>query len=103
MIRSRQAARATALDDVAPTMQDTSAEDPERAQGSSEIRERVRAALGKVSPKAAEIFVLRYFEGYDNHEIASMLGASRSTVNVILHRTREKLKEDVQEFVGDRS
>ena len=67
------------------------------------MQDLVRQALTKVSPKAAEIFVLRYFDGYGNHEIAKMLGTSRSTVNVILHRTRNRLKDDLGSILGDRS
>ena len=55
-----------------------------------------------MSAKAAEIFVLRYFEGYGNNEIAGMLGTSRSTVNVILHRTRERLREELASYLGEK-
>ena len=65
------------------------------------LRDEIRKALAKMSPKAAETFVLRYFEGYGNHEIARMLGTSRSTINVILHRTRQKLREEIASYVGE--
>jgi RNA polymerase sigma-70 factor (ECF subfamily) len=70
-------------------------------QGSSEIRTVIRAALGKMSPRAAEVFALRYFEGYGNHEIAKLLGTSRSTINVILHRTRNKLRDEIAPYTTD--
>ena len=101
IVRSRQAARATPLDDVAPVLSGAAEESPERRQSGSEIRDQVRLALARVSPRNAEIFILRYFEGYGNHEIAKMLGTSRSTVNVILHRTREKLREELAPYVGE--
>lgn len=103
IVRSRRSAKATPLDDVEAGLSDHREASPERHQASGEIRDRVRQALANMSPKAAEMFALRYFEGYGNHEIAKMLGASRSTVNVILHRTREKLKEEIQDLVGDAS
>jgi RNA polymerase sigma factor (sigma-70 family) len=74
---------------------------PDRIHGGAEIRDAIREALGKISAKNAEIFVLRYFEGYGNHEIAKMLGTSRSTINVILHRTREKMREEIGPRVGE--
>ena len=74
-----------------------------RIQGAGEIRGEIRKALAKMSPKSAEVFILRYFEGYGNHEIARMLGASRSTINVILHRTRQKLREEIASYVGEKS
>jgi len=101
MVRSRKASRSTSLEEVGPTLAADVESEPDRVQGASEIREQVRRALAGMSPKSAEIFSLRYFEGYGNHEIARMLGTSRSTVNVILHRTRQKLKEQIRGYVGD--
>ena len=81
--------------DVEPLLASAPEKSPDRLQGSGEIREEIRRALGKISPKSAEVFILRYFEGYGNHEIARMLGSSRSTINVILHRTRQKIREEI--------
>jgi RNA polymerase sigma-70 factor (ECF subfamily) len=57
-------------------------------------------ALAQLNPRAAEIFALRYFDGYGNREIARLLNTSWSTVAVTLHRTRAKLqsalKGDIQ-------
>jgi RNA polymerase sigma-70 factor (ECF subfamily) len=100
VVRSRRASRTTALDDVAPVLAGDPTEAPDRLRGGTEIRERIREELARVNAKAAEIFVLRYFEGYGNHEIAEMLGTSRSTVNVTLHRTRARLREAIAPFVG---
>lgn len=101
LVRSRQAARSTPLEAVEPVLAGAEEQAPDRVQHGREIRDQIRAALGKMSAKAAEIFVLRYFEGYGNHEIAKMLGTSRSTVNVILHRTRHKLREEIGPCVGE--
>ena len=80
---------------------DDSQQGPDELQGAREIHDQIRLGLGQLSPKAAEIFALRYFEGYGNHEIARMLGTSRSTVNVVLHRTRQRLKEQIRSYVGE--
>ena len=80
---------------------DPRAVDPDARLGSDEIRSEVRKALAQLSPRAAEIFALRYFEGYDNHEIAGMLGSSRSTVAVILHRARQRVREAIRPYVGE--
>jgi len=103
VMRSRKAARATPLEGVDGTLAASPEEGPSEIQGGVELKRRIREALGKMSAKAAEIFVLRYFEGYGNHEIAKMLGTSRSTVNVILHRTREKLKHELAPYLGETS
>jgi len=101
VVRSRKSARATQLQEVGETLAREPRENPDRQQDAGEIREQIRLALAQASPKAAEIFALRYFEGYGNHEIAKMLGTSRSTVNVILHRTRQKLREQLASYVGE--
>lgn len=101
VIRSRQARKSTPLDDVAPVLPGSVDDDPAEHHAAGETAALVRQALTKLSPKAAEMFSLRYFEGYGNHEIAGMLGASRSTVNVILHRSREKVKEEIRQHVGE--
>jgi RNA polymerase sigma-70 factor (ECF subfamily) len=103
VVRSRQSARATPLEDNEPALAAKGEEAPDRAAGSGEIRAQVRKALGKLSPRSAEIFALRYFEGYDNHEIAGMLGTSRSTVAVILHRARHSVRESIRPRVGEKS
>ncbi len=102
VLRSRQAARATPLDDVERTLAVADEDGPGGLQDARELHDRVRRVLATLSPRSAEIFALRYFEGYDNHEIAAMLGTSRSTVGVILHRTRGHLREAIGARPGDR-
>ena len=103
VVRSRRSARASGLEGVEPTLAAAAEEAPDKVQGGSELKQQIRLALGQMSAKAAEIFALRYFEGYGNHEIAKMLGTSRSTVNVILHRTREKLRKEMAPYLGETS
>jgi RNA polymerase sigma-70 factor (ECF subfamily) len=69
---------------------------PELDRRSEEIGAKVREALAGLTPRAAEMFVLRYFEGYGNREIATMLNTSWSTVAVTLHRTRARLQKDLK-------
>ena len=101
VVRSRQTSRAMPLETVETAVADPQAANPDSKLGSGEIRSQVRKALTQLSPRAAEIFALRYFEGYDNHEIAGMLGSSRSTVAVILHRARQRVREAIRPYVGE--
>ena len=101
LVRSRQAAKTTPLESLESVLASAPETAPDRVQGSSEIRTVIREALGKMSPRAAEVFALRYFEGYGNYEIAKLLGTSRSTINVILHRTRNKLRDEIAPYVTD--
>ncbi|MEP7273227.1 MAG: sigma-70 family RNA polymerase sigma factor [Acidobacteriota bacterium] len=68
---------------------------PEAQQRSRELRRIIQNAIGDLGEKTAEMFILRYFEGYDNHEIADMLGTSQVLVGVLLHRARTKMKKQI--------
>src|SRR5262249_32850273 len=92
LIRRRRASRAEAIDDI--DRFSDAAPSPEARHQGDELQAKVRAALAGFPPRAAEIFALRYFDGYGNREIARMLGTSWSTVAVTLHRTRAKLQKE---------
>ena len=66
-----------------------------------EQRRHLRAALLQLHPRAAEIFVLRYFEEYSNAEIAELLATSASSIAVTLHRTRDRLRELLHDLNND--
>jgi RNA polymerase sigma factor (sigma-70 family) len=59
------------------------------------LRERLRVAVAQLHPTAAEMFSLRYFEGYDNAEVAKLMDTSEGTVAVTLHRTRTRLQKEL--------
>lgn len=63
-------------------------------QEASELRDWLRQALARTNPRWAEMFVLRFVEGYSNSEIARMMNTSAAVVAVLLHRTRASLKKD---------
>jgi RNA polymerase sigma-70 factor (ECF subfamily) len=94
LLRRRKAARSESIDD-AERFRDHDP-GPQALQEGAEIRDRLRAALAELNPRAAEIFVLRYFDGYGNREIARLLNTSWSTIAVTLHRTRAKLQKDLK-------
>jgi RNA polymerase sigma-70 factor (ECF subfamily) len=65
---------------------------PPQTDNGEKVREAVRGALAKLTPKTAELVTLRYIEGYSNGEIASMIGTSSSVIAVTLFRARLRLK-----------
>ena len=65
------------------------------------IQDWLRDALGELNPRAAEIFILKHVEGYDNAEIAEMLGTSRGTIAVLLFRARARLKKSIRRRLGE--
>ncbi len=76
------------------------APDPERAHHSQELQAALRAAVARLGGRAAEIFVLRYWEDLDNTEIARRLGVPRVTIGVTLHRARRQLRQVLSRYWG---
>jgi RNA polymerase sigma-70 factor (ECF subfamily) len=93
VLRARQAAPSAELEEAAGTL-----EAPDRLHESAVAAAWLRRSLSRLAPRAAEIFALRYLEEYDNHEIAKMLGVSRVTVAVTLHRARGRLQKDLRKM-----
>jgi RNA polymerase sigma-70 factor, ECF subfamily len=93
LLRQRRRVQVVPLED-APELRAS-----ESADGSkdAELRKWLRLALAELSPRASEMFVLRYIEDYDNHEIARMLNTSRAAVGVVLFRTRARLRRKFRE------
>jgi RNA polymerase sigma-70 factor, ECF subfamily len=94
VVRMRQRTRNVPLEDFAPVLAESASRQPDRAHGASEIREWLRQALARLNPREAEIFVLRFFEGKDNPEIARLLDTTPGTVAVTLSRTRSRLEKE---------
>jgi len=94
LIRSRQAAQNVPLEEVAPQLPENPSLAPDRVQRSAEIREWLREADARLSPRAAEMFALRFFEGQGNPEIAQSLGTTAASVAVTLSRTRDRIQQE---------
>lgn len=103
LVRARQESRSVPLEAVAPRLLQDSRLQPDRRQDARELRAFLREAIARLTPKAAEIFALRYFEGYSNPEIAGMLGVSENDVAVTLHRSRSRLQEEIRSSWGETS
>ncbi len=88
VVRARGGRRLVPLELVRSDGMAAGAPDPERQHSQREAADRLRAALAKVPPRTAEMFVLKYVEGFDNREIAAMVGTSPSVVAVSLFRAR---------------
>jgi len=71
---------------------------PEAEAASGELVEWLRKALGELSARAAEMFILRYVEEMGNREIAALLHTSQAVVAVTLHQARSKLKKRLREM-----
>jgi RNA polymerase sigma-70 factor (ECF subfamily) len=72
---------------------------PEQNFADSELRDLVREAVAKLEGRSATAFVLRYYEGYDNRQIADILGTSQMVVAVTLHRARTRLRKEIGSYL----
>ena len=94
LLRLRQADRTTELTDYP---------DGHVHSEQTDLRRALAQALGKLEPRSAEVFTLRFLEGFTNPQIATMLGISQVLVAVIVHRARRQLQKELGAHVGERS
>lgn len=100
LARTRQNVRNVPLDEMEPVLADPVHRTPERLHHSGEIRDWLRGALARLNPRIAEMFMLRFFEGKDNPEIARLLSTTPGTVAVTLSRTRNRLEKEYRAYMG---
>lgn len=100
LMRARGRASFVRFDDIdeAQWLKD-SALSPEARHESTEMRNVIRRTLAGMSARTAEVFALRYFEGYGNAEIARALDISPLVVGVQLHRARVRLQNELKKFL----
>ena len=102
LLRSRKRSKAIAIDDVedrASVAAFVSKHDPAKHQEDRELRALLGEALSKLGPTAAQMFALRYFEGYGNGEIAGIMKTSPLVVGVTLHRARARLRKEIGKYL----
>jgi RNA polymerase sigma-70 factor (ECF subfamily) len=100
LVRARQNVRSIPLDELEPVLSEPAHRSPERIRHSGEIREWLRGALARLNPRIAEMFMLRFFDGKDNPEIARLLETTPGTVAVTLSRTRDRLEKEYRAYLG---
>jgi RNA polymerase sigma-70 factor (ECF subfamily) len=100
LVRARHHIRSIPLDELEPVLAEPAHRGPDRAHSSNEIKEWLRGALARLNPRIAEMFMLRFFDGKDNPEIARLLNTTPGTVAVTLSRTRDRLEKEFQAYLG---
>ncbi len=100
LLRKRQSQNAAPLDEALPAAAHAA---PDRDCEARELRAWLRQAVARLGPRAAEMFVLRYLEDFDNREIARMLKTSSAVVALTLHRTRARLRKELRARMRGRS
>ena len=98
LLRGRSRASSESLDAAAHVAAEGRGSRPEAEAARSELVQWLRRALGELSPRAAEMFTMRYVEELDNREIAALMHTSQAVVAVTLHNARAKLKKRLKEM-----
>lgn len=99
IVRGRTRSRLVSMDDDDAQYRDASSSTPAAQHEDKELRKLIQTAVAKLSPKTAEMFALRYYEGYGNREIAEMVGTSQLVVGVMLHRSRTRLRKEIGQYL----
>jgi len=99
LLRSRTRSKSVALDDMEIDSFATTFRNPETVHADRELQTLVRQAVARLGKTAGEMFVLRYYEGFDNKEIAAFLNTSPLVVGVVLHRARTKLRKEIGHYL----
>lgn len=76
----------------AEVLADGSASSPERAAEASFEQQRLRKAILQLRSDEQQVVILRFMEGFEFTEIASLLKKKKGNVRVILHRALVKLR-----------
>jgi RNA polymerase sigma-70 factor (ECF subfamily) len=58
-------------------------------------RAAVRVALARLTARERELIALKFYAGFDNSEIAAVLGVSTTNAGTLVHRAMTKLREAV--------
>ena len=99
LLRSRSRSKVVGLDDVNTEALASGFRNPEVTHADRELQTLVRQAVSRLGKTAGEMFVLRYYEGFDNKEIAVLLNTSPLVVGVVLHRARTKLRKEIGHYL----
>lgn len=99
LMRSRARAKAVRLSEVDADALESRLRSPEAEHADRELHTLIRQAVAGLGKTAGEMFVLRYYEGCDNQEIAKLLDTSQMVVGVVLHRARTRLRKEIGHFL----
>ncbi|MCX5643650.1 MAG: sigma-70 family RNA polymerase sigma factor [Phycisphaerae bacterium] len=74
--------------------------DPDAGLRLDEIQQKLTRSLDKLPKHQAEVFILSWIEGLDHAAIAEILGCSRNSVRVLLHRAVKELAREMSEYLS---
>jgi len=98
LLRRRKSAQAEPLESAKYARAVGAGSSPEAEASGRELGALLRIAISELSPRAGEMFILRYVEEHGNREIAVLMGTSHAVVAVTLHNARSRLRKRLSEL-----
>jgi RNA polymerase sigma-70 factor (ECF subfamily) len=74
---------------------------PERLMLSTEVKQRIEAAMGSLSQMERAAFILRHFEGHSIEEISGSLGLKTNAAKHSVFRAVRKMRTALEPFVDE--
>jgi RNA polymerase sigma-70 factor (ECF subfamily) len=93
MDQLRQRYRSRIMHNVDDQVAAVDPHDPSDAAQLNELRSQLRVALAQLSPEQATAFCLCALEGWTYGEAGEQLQTPASTIGVLVHRARQRLRE----------
>ena len=75
--------------------------DPERRLLDRELAGRIESAIDALPPRQREVIQLRDVEGWSAVEVCNTLGISDTNQRVLLHRARDRVREELRGYLDD--
>ena len=73
---------------------------PSNSAEASELADRLRAAVGRLPRRQAQVFCLSCFEQMTSEEVAQRLGISPTATRMLLSRARRRLERLLEPLIG---
>ena len=101
LLRQRQRVLMVPIDEATEVIPVDPSLSPEARQVNEQLRGAIRLAMATLKGRSAEMFVLKYIEGFSNQEIAARLGTSAMVVGVMLHRARARVRKQLGDYLSE--
>ena len=100
LLRARSRQRNRRSPDVDPGQAISREANPSCQAEASELADRLRAAVGKLPRRQAEVFCLSCFEQMTSEEVAEQVGISPTAARMLLSRARRRLERLLKPLGG---
>ncbi|HEX2165904.1 MAG TPA: sigma-70 family RNA polymerase sigma factor [Longimicrobiales bacterium] len=74
--------------------------DPEQQLLARELADHIARALAALPPRQREVITLRDVEGWSAEDVCNALGLSQTNQRVILHRARDRVRNELQDYLA---